>query len=463
MASIIERSGSWYAKFKGPDGRPRRERINAATKAEARRLADDLERKAERQRRGLEPLLPKNGGETVGQLVSWWLDTYSKRTASHAITEAVVKKHILSSSLAGVPVGLLTSGQVEAFLVEREGEGLGSQSVNHLRRFLLTAFNRAIECGRFFAANPVLSVKRRRVVRRAADYLRPHEVAPLLTALDPSFRSLFATAIYTGLRKGELMALRKQDVDLEARLLTVAHSWDRDSTKGGHADRIPLAAEVVPFLDAAMRASSSELVFPAADGSMRSREFAVESILRRAMARAGLVTGYVHACRRKGCSHTEDAPNADLRRCPVDQRKLWPVAKVRPLRFHDLRHTTASLLMQAGASPLAVQRILRHRDVRITTDVYGHLAPGFLRAEIDKLTFDVASLVPKLAEPVRLAANAGPQGPYGVQAEKNASSAVVASLNSSTMTATSGAVPARFERATPGFGGQYSIQLSYGT
>jgi Phage integrase family len=60
------------------------------------------------------------------------------------------------------------------------------------------------------------------------------------------------------------------------------------------------------------------------------------------------------------------------------------------LRFHDLRHTTASLLMMGGANPAAVQRILRHSDPKITTEVYGHLAPGYLRDEIERLRFGVS-------------------------------------------------------------------------
>jgi integrase len=67
--------------------------------------------------------------------------------------------------------------------------------------------------------------------------------------------------------------------------------------------------------------------------------------------------------------------------------KLWPRELVRKIPFHDLRHTTASLLMKAGSNPAAVQRILRHSDPRITTEVYGHLAPEYLRREIDLLSF----------------------------------------------------------------------------
>jgi integrase len=68
--------------------------------------------------------------------------------------------------------------------------------------------------------------------------------------------------------------------------------------------------------------------------------------------------------------------------------KLWPKAKVRQIRFQDLRHTTASLLMMAGVNPGAVQRIIRHSDPRITTETYGHLQPDYLRSEIDRLRFN---------------------------------------------------------------------------
>jgi hypothetical protein len=72
--------------------------------------------------------------------------------------------------------------------------------------------------------------------------------------------------------------------------------------------------------------------------------------------------------------------------------------------------------MMAGANPAAVQRILRHHDPRITTEVYGHLAPDYLRGEIDRLRFDV-SVVPApapVAEPIKAAVNA-PLGPMVVQ------------------------------------------------
>jgi excisionase family DNA binding protein len=85
--------------------------------------------------------------------------------------------------------------------------------------------------------------------------------------------------------------------------------------------------------------------------------------------------------------------------------KLWPKALVRPIRLHDLRHTTASLLLMAGANPAAVQRILRHSDPRLTTEVYGRLVPDYLRSEIDRLSFGISAPDPASKDPPCLGAS----------------------------------------------------------
>jgi integrase len=127
---------------------------------------------------------------------------------------------------------------------------------------------------------------------------------------------------------------------------------------------------------------------------MMREDVDIENVLRRALGRAGIVLGYEHRCRRKGCGYSAPADDAELRLCPTCNMKLWPKALVRKIRFHDLRHTTASLLLMAGANPAAVQRILRHSDPRITTEVYGHLVPDYLRAEIDRLSFGISPTPP---------------------------------------------------------------------
>jgi hypothetical protein len=190
------------------------------------------------------------------------------------------------------------------------------------------------------------------------------------------------------MRRGELLALQKSDIDLPAGLITVTRSHGRNTTKGEHAEVIPIANELAPYVRGAIKVSPSELVFPKPNGKRMRPDVALEGVLRSALARAGIVLGYEHVCRAKDCGHAEPVADATLRTCPKHGYKLWPKARVRPIRFHDLRHTTGSLLMMAGANPAAVQRILRHKDPRITTEVYGHLEPGYLRSEINRLRFE---------------------------------------------------------------------------
>jgi len=132
------------------------------------------------------------------------------------------------------------------------------------------------EASRRFEARALAA---RRADRRQDRSVRAEEVPPVLAALSDRWRPLFATALYTGLRKGELIGLRKADVDLPNRLLAVSHSYRRDTTKGGHADVTPIATELVPYLENA------------------------------------------------------------IARCRM---KVWPSGQVRPIRFHQPHHETAS-------------------------------------------------------------------------------------------------------------------------
>ena len=259
--------------------------------------------------------------------------------------------------------------------------------MNHLRALAHRLFTLAIRRGFWSAANPVAPVQRFKVPRRLPEYLRAEEVPLVLGALEARWRPLFACALWTGLRRGELLALRKQDVDLSGGTLAVSRSHDADTTKGGHADLLPIARQLQPYLREAIATSPSELLFPNPDGSQQAHDRALTKVLRRAMARAGLVTGHIHKCRRKGCGYEEQRTDSTPERCPRCNMKLWVKGIPRRIRFHDIRHTTATLLLKAGVPLATVQRILRHSDPTITMKVYGHLDLEDMREGIDRLSF----------------------------------------------------------------------------
>jgi len=379
---VEERPGRrWYVRYRDASGGWCAERSTARTKSEALRLAEDLERKGERQRQGLEPG-PTDPGMTLGELCEWWLREKCP-PASVSRERSRLKNHILSQPIGTVPAARLSAAKLEERLREMERAGLGPNSVNHLRRVLFGIFQRATKAGLWFGLNPVAAVETRREVERAYVTLKAHEFASFLSKVPDQWRDLFAAALYLGLRKGELFALRKGDVDLVSRIVTVQRSHDRSTTKGGHVDMLPIAPQLVPYLERALKASGSEVVFPGPDGKARSRNNDLARLTRAVLVRAGLVEGYDHICRRckaKGAAHhTTRYPDEAERRCPRCGMKLWPRAVPRPMRFHDTRHTYGTLLAQGGFDGVRLQRAMRHRDFKMTAR-YVHTNVEDLRA-----------------------------------------------------------------------------------
>jgi integrase len=390
MASVYEKNGHWYLRYKAASGQWCDKKSGARTKTEARRLADDLDRSCERVRFGLDH---PPSDRSFADLLRWWLENVWKGRPSYAKAKSAFERHLISAPLLQARPDEITAGQLERFLDEKtrttgpKGKPLGPQAVNHLRGFLRRVYAAAIKEKMIAGPNPLDEVRTWKVPKRKPDFLRLHEVPLVLPAVRSNWRPLFATAIYAGLRKGELLGLRKQDVDFDLGLIFVRRSYGREIPKGGHEDGVPIAAELFPYLEDAISRSPSALVFPRPDGGMYPPTTQLEAVLRRAVRRAGIVQGYRHKCRKQGCGHVEPAADDGVRRCPKDGHKLWVTSLVRPIRFHDLRHTTGSLLTMRGANLHSVQRILRHSDPRTTAGTYLHLEPGYLRREIDLLSF----------------------------------------------------------------------------
>ncbi len=457
---LLAKGETWCARYKNHEGKWSTVATDAQNYADALAQAQALERAAEIRRKGkarggIDPDL------TFADLAKWWLDNVSVATASHEQDESRVRVHLTGSWFEKLKVAEIARADVERLLRERQqSAGLAPASVNHIRMTILRILEAGIREGKTAGPNIVREVKKRAEPKRLPNYLRHDEVTALLPALSDRWKPLFAAALYLGLRKGELLGLRKADVDLDAGLIYVRHSHGRDVPKGGDEGVVRIPTELYPFLKSAIKASNSTLVFPAPDGTRMREDFPLQDVLHRAMVTAGLVEGYIHKCRKKGCGFRETQPDNLVRRCPKDSMKLWPVAQVRPVRFHDLRHTTASLMVMAGASIMAVSKHLRHADPQITAAVYAHLSPEFQQSEVNRLTFFPTA---PSAEPLRKAANAPEPGLVTFLSHSGKNSTDAGLSEATNLPKNKKIIVARdagFEPATLGFGGQYSIQLS---
>ncbi len=387
MASVYQKCGVWYVGYKDGTGKRRLTATKAKTRTAAKECAVELEGQGWRQRKGLE-VLPAESKLSLGELVTWWLENRSPKASLKWNSERLTL-HVLKTPLANVPARQVTAAVLEERLRRMEKAGSGPAFVNHVRANLRTVFNKARKAGLWSGPNPAADTEPRKVPKRVYEVLTAEQAALVLAHVPDVWRGFHAAGIYQALRKGECAGLLKSDVDLEMGLLTVRASYDHDSTKGQHADVIPVAPPMTQYLVRAMDTPGLYL-FGDADGKMRNSESDPEKVLRRAMARAGLVQGYDHTCRRKSCRtstgpHVERHPDPALRLCPKCQMKLWPKAIWRKMRFHDMRHSCATILLRAGVDPHRVQRILRHASVVTTTGTYGHLLAEDLREAMGSL------------------------------------------------------------------------------
>jgi len=341
-----------------------------------------------RLRFGLDGSDPKTLKE-IGELMNLWQERYGSRLRSQTM-QLSVEKH-LRPTLGKLRLGGAAAA-LPAVLNSKIGE-LSPSTLNHLRAYChrLYAVASMRSVGWWMGPNPVnrLELPKFKEPRRKRATVAAEHVPRVLAALSPAWRPLFATAFFLGLRRGELLALQKEDIDLQDWTMTVRRSGEADVTKGGDDGTVPIPEPLRPYLDAAINLSPSKWVFPAADGSQRAPDTNLKAVLQRALGRAGIVDAYEHRCRKPGCGHVELASDDGNRRCPKDNRALW----IRPLPkkgivFHSLRHTTATLLARAKVHPSVAQKILRHADIETTLAIYTHL-DGIedMRAAVAKLDF----------------------------------------------------------------------------
>ncbi len=391
MPSAFQRGEIWYVRYLDESGRRCRQRTTASGRREAEALAHELEADSERRRHGLVP--KRNGGNmTLAELCTWWLENRCP-VASRSVAESQFKTRVLSEPIGALPLQQITTARLEAHFRHLEKvRGPHAVTINHLRANLRAAFNKARKAGLWTGANPAADTEPRKVPKRAYETISAEEVPLVLANVPAHWRGFTAAAIYQGLRKGECAGLRKSDVDLPRDLLTIRVSYDNDTTKGKHADVVPLAPPMRPYIEAAMT-SPGAVLFPDLDGAMRTPESDPQEVLRAALARAGVVYGYDHTCRRAKCRasgapHVERHPDPAPRKCPRAGcgMKLWPIPLPRKVRFHDLRHSCGTILLRAGVDPHRVQRILRHASITTTTGTYSHLLAEDLRDAFDAFT-----------------------------------------------------------------------------
>ncbi len=346
------KDGRWEAAMTlaTVDGKPKRKSFYGRTKAEAMRQM----RAAQREH---EAGLPVHvGRQTVRQYMDHWLAEVVKpsvRPGTYASYASYVRLHI-NPNLGHHQLAKLTPQHVQAFLNSRTEAGLSPRTVQYIRAILRRALGQAMKWG-LVARNVATLVDPPRSRRSEVRPLTPDQARLFLEAVrGDRLEALYVVAVALGLRQGEVLGVRWEDVDLEAGNLRVRHALQR---VGGKLQLVE------PKTERSRR--TVDLPAPAIDAlrAHRDRQAFERSFAADRWQEWGLVfTG------PKGTPLDGTAVTKRLQR-------ILAASGLPRQRFHDLRHCCASLLLAQNVPARVVMEILGHSQITLTMNTYSHVMP----------------------------------------------------------------------------------------
>jgi integrase len=269
--------------------------------------------------------------------------------------EQIVRLHI-RPVLGKVKLKNLTNTHVRGLYREKLDAGLSPRTVQYVHVTLHKALNQAIADG-LIPRNATEAVKPPQVLREEMRPLTAEQVRILFDAAKGDrLEALYILAVTTGLRQGELLGLKWDDIDLEGRTLQVRRTLT--TAKGGPVPSAPKtkgSRRTVRLSQMALEALTSHLDHQLGEIDRAGGLWCENGLIFASESGEPLSRQHVTAHRFK----------------PLLKRAGLP-----EIRFHDLRHTCATLLLSKNVNPKVVSEMLGHASIAITLDTYSHVLPS---------------------------------------------------------------------------------------
>jgi integrase len=347
------KSGGWCAQYTvySAKGRKRKTLYGKTRQEVAAKLATALS-----NREG--GLTFDAGNLTLGDYLDRWLndsvrDTVRQRTWERY--EQIARVHI-KPALGRIKLKTLTSTHARGLYREKLDSGLAPRTVGYIHTTLHKALKDAVADG-LIPRNATQGIKAPASKNQEINPLSPDQARAFLeTARGNRFEALYVLAVTAGLREGELLGLKWDDLDLDSGTLSVRRTLSEarsgrffEAPKNGKGRSISLTQQAVEALRGHRKRQSEErqrlgalwqdndLVFPSQKGTPMNAKNLTARSFKPLLERAGLP---------------------------------------RTVRLHDLRHTCATLLLGKGVHPKIVQELLGHATIAITLDTYSHVLPN---------------------------------------------------------------------------------------
>jgi integrase len=408
-----ERPGRWVAQITTGyiirDGKRRRVRKKfvAATRAAVhRKLSTALNN--QHRGRNVSPQV-----QTLGNFLDAWLSQVALqgvRPKTFRTYSDIVKLHI-KPSLGGLKVERLTPDVVQGFLNDKLGSALcphckasfngsrmpehiadkhpkakpktfrplGAKTVSHIRATLRAALAVAMDWYDL-DRNVAAIAKPPRVIKKEMRSLTPVQAREYIEAAKSErLEALFTVTMALGLRQAEILGLMWMDIDLASGTLVVRRQLQRIASK-------------LQLVETKSEESARPLLLPAVATAALRRHLAKQDEERAAAGEEWKETGMVFT--------TTLGTPVDARHVIRRHHAILKVASIPHLRFHDLRHSAASLLLAQGVSPKYISQLLGHKQVSFTMQTYAHVIKETQQELADKMDEILNPLAPQVAPSV---------------------------------------------------------------
>lgn len=349
--TIFKRSnGMWRAQT---SANGKRISFSAKTRAECRQWLEEVSYQAS-QGINLEA-----GTKKLQKFLEEWLITVrsSRRPSTVSIYKRVLKRHVFPT-LGSVQVKQINPEQIQSLYAKKLADGFSDHAVHQIHQVLHVAFEHALNL-RLLPRNPVSYTSPPTPKSTEMSFYDEGEVQTLLLTaqgIGDHYYPIYYLAVHTGMRQGELLGLKWNDLDWKRQTLSITRQLVY--RRGG----------VFEFREPKTKNGKRTILLGKAAIDILREHQDNQNLQRRRKATAWQEHGLMFA----STTGTPINPS-NLRR---SFRVLLKESGLPKIRFHDLRHTAASLMLNNGIPVLIVSRRLGHSKPSITLDVYGHLIPS---------------------------------------------------------------------------------------
>ncbi|MEH7307947.1 site-specific integrase [Neobacillus drentensis] len=297
--------------------------------------------------------------EIFSSYIEHWFTHYKKRIKETTASSRkyVLDKHLIRENpFAQKPLSKITTEDIDTFYDLKIDEEYSASSIKKLHQLLNQAFEQAVKWGRI-SVNPVLNATPPAVKREEMKIWSINEIHTFLKACKGESQYLtFKLAIYTGMRKGEILGLKWSDIDYEKKVIQVQRTLSYIPNEGYFLTTPKTVKSIrqIPFSD-----------------DILNDLFAQKELQERWKKRLGeaFQDQDLVIC-------TETGSTQDPRNVLRVMKRIRESVNVIQIRFHDIRHTHASILINEGVDIVKISARLGHSNPRITLETYAHLVPN---------------------------------------------------------------------------------------